>query len=104
MASLFNNRLPQLVEETQKDLEASGITAGILGHAGDGNFHAGLSVSKENFAEVDAAAGRVCGDALSTSPTLSTNASYKSIVGGEGNCFRWHVYRCKYSASRCAQL
>ncbi|KAN0118676.1 FAD-linked oxidase-like protein [Russula decolorans] len=33
------SRLPQLVYETQQDIERSGILYSIIGHAGDGNFH-----------------------------------------------------------------
>lgn len=31
------SKLPELVEETAKDIEASGFIAPILGHSGDGN-------------------------------------------------------------------
>ena len=34
------SRLPQLVYETKKDLKANGLVSTIVGHAGDGNFHA----------------------------------------------------------------
>ncbi|KAF5317711.1 hypothetical protein D9619_012599 [Psilocybe cf. subviscida] len=34
------SRLPQLVSETQKDLESVGLVHSIVGHVGDGNFHA----------------------------------------------------------------
>ncbi|KAF5386827.1 hypothetical protein D9615_001627 [Tricholomella constricta] len=34
------SRLPQLVFETKKDLADSGIQSTIVGHVGDGNFHA----------------------------------------------------------------
>ncbi|TFY79625.1 hypothetical protein EWM64_g4390 [Hericium alpestre] len=33
------SKLPELVYETQKDIERSGIKGPIVGHAGDGNFH-----------------------------------------------------------------
>jgi len=33
------SRLAQCILETKKDIEASGLTAPILGHVGDGNFH-----------------------------------------------------------------
>jgi D-lactate dehydrogenase (cytochrome) len=46
MAALTRNfnsvpisKLPQLVYETQQDLERSGIVHTILGHAGDGKYH-----------------------------------------------------------------
>ncbi|KAI9430533.1 FAD-binding domain-containing protein [Lactarius indigo] len=34
------SKLPQLVYETQKDMERAGILYSVIGHAGDGNFHA----------------------------------------------------------------
>ena len=43
--------LAQAVLETQADIAASGITGPILGHVGDGNFHAILLVSHDNPAE-----------------------------------------------------
>ncbi|KAH9978352.1 FAD-linked oxidase-like protein [Russula compacta] len=33
------SKLPQLVDETQQDIERSGILYSVVGHAGDGNFH-----------------------------------------------------------------
>jgi len=32
-------RLPQLIEETKADMQASGLYGTIVGHVGDGNFH-----------------------------------------------------------------
>ncbi|KAH8117132.1 D-lactate dehydrogenase cytochrome oxidoreductase [Phellopilus nigrolimitatus] len=34
------SKLPQLVQETKKDITESGLKAGVVGHVGDGNFHA----------------------------------------------------------------
>ena len=34
------SKLPELVYETKKDLANSGLIAPIVGHVGDGNFHA----------------------------------------------------------------
>ncbi|KAL5519872.1 hypothetical protein ACEPAG_1532 [Sanghuangporus baumii] len=34
------SRLPELVYETKKDLKEAGLVSTIVGHAGDGNFHA----------------------------------------------------------------
>ena len=34
------SKLPELVYETKKDVANSGLIAPILGHVGDGNFHA----------------------------------------------------------------
>ncbi|MCJ1379227.1 D-lactate ferricytochrome c oxidoreductase [Xylographa soralifera] len=34
------SRLPDIIEETQEDMSSSGLLAAIVGHVGDGNFHA----------------------------------------------------------------
>ncbi|KAL2139184.1 hypothetical protein VTI28DRAFT_5682 [Corynascus sepedonium] len=33
------SRLPDIIEETKRDLKTSGLTSSIVGHVGDGNFH-----------------------------------------------------------------
>ena len=40
MISVPVSKLPELVYETKKDLANSGLIAPIVGHVGDGNFHA----------------------------------------------------------------
>ncbi len=47
--------LAQAVEETQSDIDASPLSAPILGHVGDGNFHAILMIDPEDEAERKAA-------------------------------------------------
>ncbi len=49
------SRLAQAVEETRADIAASPIPGPILGHVGDGNFHAILLVEPGNEAEMKAA-------------------------------------------------
>ncbi|MCJ7872499.1 FAD-linked oxidase C-terminal domain-containing protein [Phaeobacter sp. J2-8] len=49
------SHLAQAVEETQADIAASPIPGPILGHVGDGNFHAILLVDDSNPAEIAAA-------------------------------------------------
>lgn len=34
------SRLPDIIEETKEDLDKSGLVGAIVGHVGDGNFHA----------------------------------------------------------------
>lgn len=34
------SKLPQLVYETKRDIAAAGLLSTIVGHVGDGNFHA----------------------------------------------------------------
>ena len=46
------SRLAQAVEETRADIANSPIAGPILGHVGDGNFHAILLVDEENPAEL----------------------------------------------------
>ena len=49
------SRLAQAVEATQADIAASPIPGPILGHVGDGNFHAILMIDPDDPAEADAA-------------------------------------------------
>ena len=42
------SRLADCVEETQRDVEASGLVAPIVGHVGDGNFHVSPLVDMED--------------------------------------------------------
>jgi D-lactate dehydrogenase (cytochrome) len=46
------SRLAECVSETKADLDKSGLIAPIVGHAGDGNFHAGVLVIMEDLDEV----------------------------------------------------
>ncbi len=46
------SKLAQAVEETQADIAASGLPGPILGHVGDGNFHAILLVYPDRSGEV----------------------------------------------------
>ena len=46
------SRLAECVDETKRDIERSGIVAPIVGHVGDGNFHASVLVMMEDRAEV----------------------------------------------------
>jgi D-lactate dehydrogenase (cytochrome) len=39
------SRLAECITETQKDIAASFLPAGIVGHAGDGNFHVGFMIN-----------------------------------------------------------
>jgi D-lactate dehydrogenase (cytochrome) len=49
--------LAQAVEETRADIAASGIPGPILGHVGDGNFHAILMVDPSQPREISVAKG-----------------------------------------------
>lgn len=68
------SRLAQAVEETVADIAVSTIPGPILGHAGDGNFHAILLVEPDNAAELQAAkalSGRMVERALSMGGTAT---------------------------------
>ncbi|KAK7681771.1 hypothetical protein QCA50_015118 [Cerrena zonata] len=46
------SKLPELVYETKQDIGASGIISTIVGHVGDGNFHALLLFKTEEELKV----------------------------------------------------
>ena len=49
------SRLADCVEETLADTASSGLVAPIVGHVGDGQFHASPLIDMGNPAEIDAA-------------------------------------------------
>lgn len=51
------SRLAECVEETKRDIEASGLIAPIAGHVGDGNFHTQPLVDLTNEDEVERCRG-----------------------------------------------
>ena len=51
------SRLAECVRETQADIKRCGLIAPIVGHVGDGNFHAQPMVDLNNPAEVEAVKG-----------------------------------------------
>ena len=46
------SKLAQCVEETQKDIADAGLFGPIVGHVGDGNFHAAIAVDMDDPAHV----------------------------------------------------
>jgi D-lactate dehydrogenase (cytochrome) len=46
------SRLAECISETQKDIAASFLPAGIVGHAGDGNFHVGFMLKPDEPKEM----------------------------------------------------
>ena len=46
------SRLAECVTETRRDIDEMGLIAPIVGHAGDGNFHVGLSINMDDPAEI----------------------------------------------------
>ncbi|THD81205.1 FAD-binding protein [Aliigemmobacter aestuarii] len=68
------SRLAEAVAETQADIAASGIPGPILGHVGDGNFHAILLVRRDDpdeLATAKALAGRMAERALRFGGTIT---------------------------------
>ncbi len=68
------SRLAEAVAETQADISASGLVAPILGHVGDGNFHAILMIDPASASERAVAAGlakRISDRALALGGTIS---------------------------------
>ena len=49
------SRLAECISETRRDIEESGLTAPIVGHVGDGNFHVVMILDTENEAEMQRA-------------------------------------------------
>ena len=49
------SRLAECITETQNDLGASFLRAGILGHTGDGNFHVGFYILPNDPKEMEEA-------------------------------------------------
>jgi D-lactate dehydrogenase (cytochrome) len=45
------------IGDTRRDIEAEGLTAGIIGHVGDGNFHVVILVDPDDKDELDRAVG-----------------------------------------------
>ncbi|MBV1701295.1 MAG: FAD-binding protein [Hyphomicrobiales bacterium] len=68
------SRLADCVEETQKDIAATGLFAPIVGHVGDGNFHLGLMFDPKlpgEIAKIDAFLGRLVQRALDMEGTCT---------------------------------
>ena len=51
------SRLAECVEETRRDIEATGLIAPIVGHVGDGNFHVSILVDMDSAEEVSRTSG-----------------------------------------------
>ncbi len=70
------SRLPELVTETKKDLAQSGVRSTIVGHVGDGNFHALLLFDGDKELErVNQAVHRLVHRAIALDGTFSFDVS-----------------------------
>ncbi|MGR3782978.1 MAG: FAD-binding oxidoreductase [Albimonas sp.] len=68
------SRLAEAVTEARRDMQEAGLTGGIIGHVGDGNFHAGLYFDPddaEELARVKAVAAKLAKTALRLGGTVS---------------------------------
>lgn len=74
------SRLAEAVDTTRADIAESGLSGPILGHVGDGNFHAILLVDPENGAEI-AAAQAVSGRMVMRALELGGTATGEHGVG-----------------------
>ncbi|WP_372841036.1 FAD-binding oxidoreductase [Phaeovulum sp.] len=91
------SRLSQAVEETRADIAAEGLVGPILGHVGDGNFHAILLLKQDDADELARArrvAGRMAKRALALGGTVTGEhgigigkRAYMQAEHGEG----WQV-------------
>ena len=85
------SRLAEAVEATQADLDAHGLTGPILGHVGDGNFHAILMVDPDDaddLARVKAASDRMV--ALSLEMGGTSTGEHGVGIGKKGFMTREH--------------
>ena len=71
------SKLPDVINKTKEDIDNSLITAPILGHVGDGNFHTILLVDPDNEKELDEA------------KTLATNMAMRALEA-DGTCTGEH--------------
>lgn len=65
------SRLSKVIRETQIDLDQSGLTSTILGHVGDGNFHALILYRDSESIEVKKAVDRLVYRALDNEGTCT---------------------------------
>jgi D-lactate dehydrogenase (cytochrome) len=68
------SKLTACILETRADIDASGLTAPIVGHVGDGNFHVLIVIMPDDILEVERAMGlndRLVGRALSAGGTCT---------------------------------
>jgi len=65
------SRLPDIIEETKADMAASGLLGSIVGHVGDGNFHAILLFNDSERATADALVHRMVKRAIEMEGTAT---------------------------------
>ncbi|GAB7366475.1 hypothetical protein MBLNU230_g8269t1 [Neophaeotheca triangularis] len=65
------SRLPDIIEETKEDISRSGLTGSIVGHVGDGNFHAILLYNDAEHGVADAVVHRMVKRAIEMEGTAT---------------------------------
>ncbi|KAF2091214.1 FAD-binding domain-containing protein [Saccharata proteae CBS 121410] len=65
------SRLPGIIEETKADIERSGLIGAIVGHVGDGNFHAILLYNDREHSTADAVVHRMVKRAIELEGTAT---------------------------------
>ncbi|ODV92535.1 hypothetical protein CANCADRAFT_20771 [Tortispora caseinolytica NRRL Y-17796] len=65
------SKLPDLVKDTRKDLDDTGLFSAVLGHVGDGNFHAIIVYEPEKIAIATAAVERMVDRAIALGGTCT---------------------------------
>jgi FAD/FMN-containing dehydrogenase len=93
------SKLPQLVYETKQDLAQVGITSTIVGHVGDGNFHALLLFrTDEEYEIAKEAVHRMVKRAIALDGTCELTSDYVSRGNVEPDTRHrraWRGYREK---------
>ncbi|KAF4592377.1 D-lactate dehydrogenase, mitochondrial precursor [Ophiocordyceps camponoti-floridani] len=65
------SHLPVIIEKTKEDLKSSGLTAGIVGHVGDGNFHVCLLYSDAQREKAEKLMSRMAKRAIEMEGTVT---------------------------------
>jgi D-lactate dehydrogenase (cytochrome) len=68
------SRLQECIEESRRDVEASGLLAPLVGHVGDGNFHLAILIDPDDASELAAAqelSGRLARRAIALDGTCT---------------------------------
>ncbi|TFY77395.1 hypothetical protein EWM64_g6618 [Hericium alpestre] len=66
------SRLPELVYMAKEEFQKAGLTAPILGHVGDGNFHAFvMHANEDEYARVKTTADRIVEKAIELEGTCT---------------------------------
>ncbi|KAK8434316.1 D-lactate dehydrogenase [Phyllosticta citricarpa] len=65
------SKLPQIIEETKADIDKHGVLGAIVGHVGDGNFHAILIYNEQEYETVHGVVHRMVKRAIEMEGTAT---------------------------------